>query len=172
MHTGAFDVASDHFSHFARVERLIDVITGAEPQRFLCGFESAETGEHDDGKMWINFTDSSQTFDAGGTRHADVHHDGIGLFLLQEFNAGIDAIGRMHILIWLEQHAQALARTHFVVDNQDLRSLRRDGHNRPSRLEARRVPHAAREDKYLQVMGELGWEIEIDFARAQASICE
>jgi hypothetical protein len=34
------------------------------------------------------------------------------------------------------------------------------------------VPHATREDKYLQIMGELGWEIEIDFARAQASICE
>jgi hypothetical protein len=31
------------------------------------------------------------------------------------------------------------------------------------------VPHATREDKYLQAMGGLGWEIEIDFARAQAA---
>jgi hypothetical protein len=31
------------------------------------------------------------------------------------------------------------------------------------------VPHATKEEKYLQAMGGLGWEIEIDFARAQAA---
>jgi hypothetical protein len=34
-----------------------------------------------------------------------------------------------------------------------LRSLLRGGHDRPSQLEARRVPHATRDDKYLQAMG-------------------
>ena len=102
MNTSAFDIAPDDVPHFARVKRLADVIIGAESHRLFGGFQSAETGQHNDGKMGIDFADFAQTIDAVHAWHANVHDDRVGLFLFKEFHTCLDAVGRVHLIIRLQ----------------------------------------------------------------------
>ena len=51
----AFNVAADDAAHFGSVERFADVVVRAETQRLFRGIERAETGEHDDGNVRIDF---------------------------------------------------------------------------------------------------------------------
>ena len=142
MHPGALDISSDDVAHFASVERLADVVIGPETQRFLGRFERAKTRQHDDGKMWIDLADLAQPLDPIDAGHANVHDDGIGLFFLEQLEAGLDAIGGVHLVIGFQEHAQTFARTDLVVDDEDLGCFGSDDHNKPSRVAARRVPRA------------------------------
>ena len=82
MEPRALDIASDHLAHFARIKWLADVVVRAEAKRFLGRFERAESGQHDDGKMRIDFANPAQAFDAGHAGHSNVHDDRVGFFLL------------------------------------------------------------------------------------------
>ena len=128
MNARALDITPDHFLHFARIKGFADVIVSAEAQCFLRRFQRAETGEHDHGKIRIDLANPPQTLNAGRAGHANVHHDGVGMFLAQKPNAGLDAVSRVHGVIRLEQHAQTFARTHLVIDDENLRAFRGDGH--------------------------------------------
>ena len=123
MEPGALDVAADHFAHFARIKRLADVVVSAEAERFLGRLERAEAGQHDDGKMWIDLANQAQAFDARHSRHPDIHDDGVGLFFGQELQTLFDRVGGMHLIARLQEHAQTFARSHFVVDDEDLREF-------------------------------------------------
>ena len=57
LQTGPLDVPADYLAHLHGVKRFIDVIVSAEPERFLGGLERAETGEHNYGKVRIDFAD-------------------------------------------------------------------------------------------------------------------
>jgi len=98
---GALDIAADDVPHFGGIERFADIIVGAETQGFLGCLERAEPGEHDDGKMRVDFADSAEAFDAGDAGHANIHDNGVGLFFLKKFKTGLDAIGRVDLVIGL-----------------------------------------------------------------------
>ena len=123
MNPGALDVAPDHFPHFARIEWLADVIVRAEPQRFLGRFERAESGQHDHGDVRIDFADLAQAIDAAGAGHANVADDRVRLFFAQDAEPGLDAIGGVNLIVRLQEHPQAFARAHFVIDDEDLREF-------------------------------------------------
>ena len=97
MNARAFDITPDHFLHFARIKGFADVIVSAQTQCFLRCFQRAETCQHDHGKMRVDLADPPQTLDAGGAGHANVHDDRVGMFFPQKPNAGLNAIGRVHV---------------------------------------------------------------------------
>jgi hypothetical protein len=65
-----------------RIKGFVDIIVCAEAERFLCGLECAEAGEHDYGEVRINFADLAQTVDAVHPGHTNVHDNCIGAFFL------------------------------------------------------------------------------------------
>ena len=111
-----------------RIKRLVDVIVRAQPQGLLRGLQRAETGEHDDGNVRIDFADPAQTIDAISARHANVGDHRVGMFFLQQPNAGLDGVRRVHLIVRLQEHAQTLARTDLVVDDEDFRLIGTERH--------------------------------------------
>jgi hypothetical protein len=171
---GSLDVAIDHFLHFVRVKWLADVIIRAEAQSFFGCVERSETSEHDHGEIRIDFADLAQTFDAVYARHANIHHDSIGLSFFEQLNTRFDAISGVHLVIRLQEHAQALAGTDLIIDNKDLWWFARDGHRRQRQLTAMCRPRAGdRKEKHLSSHEEIaGQNVEMDSIGAQAAICE
>jgi hypothetical protein len=51
------------------------------------------------------------------------------VFLLEKPNPGLNAVGRMNLIVRLEQHAQTLARADFVIDDENLGQFQRNGHD-------------------------------------------
>ncbi len=90
--------------------------------------------------MRIDFANLTQTLNAAYSRHPNIHDDGVGLFLFEEFEAGLDAIGSVHLIIWFQKHAQAFARPHFVINNKDLGEFGHGGHRAAAAIEARGMP--------------------------------
>ena len=127
MSAGPFNVAINDLLHFMSIKWLGDVIVSAKSESFLGGFKRPKTGEHDDRKMRIDFANLTQTLNAAYSRHPNIHDDGIGLFLFEEFEAGLDAIGSVHLIIWFQKHAQAFARPHFVINDENLRLVGSNG---------------------------------------------
>jgi hypothetical protein len=123
MNPRPLDVAPDHLSHFARVERLADVIIRAQPERFLRGLQRAKPSQHDHRDVRIDLADAPQTINAARAGHADISDDGIRMFFLEKLDAGLDTIGGVDLIVRLQEHPQAFARTHFVIDDQDLREI-------------------------------------------------
>src|SRR5205823_13103443 len=116
----ALDVATDYFPHFAGIEWLVDVIVRAEPERFLGGLQRTESGQHDNSDVRVYFADPPQTIDAARARHPDVGDHGVGLFFLQQLDPVVDAVRGINLIVRFEKHAQAFARTHLVIDDEDL----------------------------------------------------
>ena len=143
----AFDIAINDLLHFVRIKRFADVIVGSKSKRFFGGLECAETCQHDDGQMRIDLTDLTKTFDSTDSGHPYVHDDGVGLLFFEKFDAGLDAVGGVHLIIWFQQHAQAFARPHFVINNQDLGEFGRGGHGASALREARGMPREGRRTK-------------------------
>ena len=139
MNPGALDVAADHLPHFARIEWLADVIVRAQPQGFLGRFERAKAGEHDDGDVRIDFPDFAQAIDAARPGHADVADDRVRLLFAQNAQTGLDVIGCVNLIIGLQEHPQAFARPHFVVDDKNLGEFGSD-HHYDGRGKAKGVP--------------------------------
>ena len=84
--------------------------------------------------MRIDLANAPQAIDAVGAGHADVAHDRVGFFLLQKAQSGLHSICRVDLIVRLQEHAQALARSHLVVDYEDVREFRCYGHNGPGRI--------------------------------------
>ena len=147
MRARAFNVAVDDLLHFVRIKRFADVIVGTKPESFFRGFERAETGEHDHGKMRINLANLTQPFNSAHARHPNIHDDGVGLFFFKHFEPGLDAIGGVHLIIWFQKHSQALARPHFVINNKDLGQFGPGGHRASAAREARGMPQTRRRSK-------------------------
>ena len=61
-----------------------------------------------------------QTFDAGHARHPNIHDDGVRPLLDQKLQTLLHRIGRVDLITRLQEHPQALARAHLVVDDEDL----------------------------------------------------
>src|SRR5262249_53243510 len=124
-----------------------DVVICAETQRLLCRVERAKTGEHDDGQMRIDFADLTKAFDPADSRHPNVHYDGVGLFFFEKLEAGFDAIRRMHLIIGFQKHPQTFARSHLVINNEDLGEFGRGRHSASAPSEARGMPRKRRRRK-------------------------
>ncbi len=78
--------------------------------------------------MRIDLPNFAQTFDAAGPGHADIADHGVRLFFTQDAKAGFHIVGRVDPVIGLQEHPQTFARTHFVIDDQDLGEFGGDGH--------------------------------------------
>src|SRR2546421_12864801 len=102
MRAGPFDVTINDLLHFMRIKRFADVIVGAESERFLGSLERAETCQHDDGQMRVDLADLTKTFDSADSGHSNVHDDGVGLLFLEKFDAGLDAISGVDLIIWFQ----------------------------------------------------------------------
>src|SRR5205807_4803316 len=97
--------------------------------------------------MRIDFANLTQTLNAAYSRHPNIHDDGVGLLLFEEFEASLDAIGSVHLIIWFQKHAQAFARPHFVINNKDLGEFGRGGHRVAAAIEARGMPRTGQRNK-------------------------
>ena len=78
--------------------------------------------------MRIDLANLAQPFDACHSRHANVHDDGVGSFFLQKLDSGFDVVGRAYLIVGFQEHPQAFARAHFVIDDKNLRLIDSDGH--------------------------------------------
>src|SRR5712692_489447 len=140
MHASALDSAAGHFLHFARIKRLADIVIGTKSKSLFCGLECAEAGQHDDREVRIYFADLAQSLDASHSGHANVHDDGIGLFFLKKFQTRLDTIGGVNLISWLQEHAQTLPRTNFIINDENLGLIDRCGHSASGGLRARGMP--------------------------------
>src|SRR5260370_6007312 len=147
MRTRSFDIAIADLLHLMSIEGFGDIRVGAEWESFLRSFKRTKSGEHDDRKMGVALANLSQTFNAAHPRHPNVHDNCVGLFLSKQFEPGLNAVGRAHLIIWFQEHAQAFARPHFIVNNKDLGEFGRGGHSASAAIEARGMPRAGRRSK-------------------------
>ncbi len=97
--------------------------------------------------MRINLANLAQTLDPAYSRHPNVHDNRVRLFLFEEFDPGLDTISRVHLIIRFQEHAQAFARPHFIINNKDLGQLGRGGHNASAAVEARGMPRTGQRNK-------------------------
>src|SRR5260370_32856599 len=155
MRAGALDIAINDLLHFMSIKRLADIIVCPEPQSFLRSFKRTKTGEHDNREIRVDLTDLTQTVDSAHSRHPNVHDDGVGLFFFEEFEAGLDAIGGVDLIIWFQEHAQAFVRPHFVINNKDLGQFGRGGHKSAAAKKSKGMP--ARGGKKKKKTGQINW---------------
>ena len=78
--------------------------------------------------MRIDFADPPQAVDAARPGHANVGNHGIGMFFLQDLDAGVHTVGGVDLVIGLEKHAQTFARNHLVIDHEDLGKVGGNSH--------------------------------------------
>jgi hypothetical protein len=80
----------------------------------------------------------------------------------------------MHLIIWFQEHAQAFARPHFVINNKNLGQFGRGGHNASAAIEARGMPQRGRRNK--KNRRKFIWlsraNVEAEISGTQGATCE
>ena len=105
--------------HRGDVERLVDVIAGAQPQGLPHRVGGLEGRHHDDLDAGIHVLETFQQFDPRHARHADIQDGHINLVALGQLD-GRGAVGsHPHLVFVLENDAQRLPRPFLVVHHQE-----------------------------------------------------
>ena len=119
----ALQRALHHQLDLVRLERLGNVIEGAELHRLDRGVDLRQTGDHDHVDVGMAFLDQAQHFEAADIRHHDVEdHHVVGVFL--DFAQRLAAVlHRLDPIVVAVEDAQAAADDDLlVVDDQNSRA--------------------------------------------------
>ena len=92
----------DGGAHGGNIERLIDVVAGAQAQRLAHGIGRLEGGHHHHLDAGINVFQAFEGFDPGHARHANVQHGGINPVCLGQFDCRRAIAGHQDMVIILE----------------------------------------------------------------------
>ncbi len=100
------------------VERLVDVVARAQPQRLPDRVRRLKRRDHDRLDVRPHEPQPLQHFDARHARHADVQDRHVNVVLLRQFNRRRPVLGHQQIVIVLENHPQRHPRPFLVVHDQ------------------------------------------------------
>ena len=114
---------ADGGAHRRNVKRLVDVITGAEPERLPDGVGRLERRHHDRLHFGLHVFQALQNLDARHAGHADVQHRHVNVMFLRQLNRRRAVLGHEQVVVVLENYPQRLARAVFVVHNQQRAAL-------------------------------------------------
>jgi len=102
-------------------ERLDEVLEGTVCQRVLDRLQRGVGGDHHDFDRRIGALDVAEELEPVHLGHLDVHDDDVGLEPPEMVEGHAPVLGRLDLVVGLEQHAQRLARTELVVHDEDAR---------------------------------------------------
>ncbi len=105
--------------HCRDVERLVDVIAGAEPQGLAHGFAGLEGRHHDDLDAGVHGLETFQQFDSRHAGHADIQDGDIDFVVLGQLDGGGPVGSHPHFVLVLENDVQRLPRPFLVVHHQE-----------------------------------------------------
>src|ERR1700736_3774880 len=97
--------------------------------------------------MRVDLANLTKSLNSTHSRHPNIHDDSVGLLFFEQFNAGFNAICGVHLIVRFQEHAQALARTDFVIDNENLGAFGTGGHSSSAASEAGGLPQTGRKRK-------------------------
>ena len=100
-------------------ERLDQVLEGAMAEGQLDRLQRRVGRDHHDLDGGIDPLDAAQDLEAVDLRHLDVEDDQVGPELGQLIERAARAVGRLDLVVRLEDHAQRFTRAHLVVDDED-----------------------------------------------------
>ena len=102
------------------VERLEDVVVGAELHRLDRRLRRAVGGHHDDDLPRVDLPDFLERIEPALLAHADVHHDEVGLRLRAMPDALVARLGAQDVeRLLFQQAAEGIVDVLLVVDDED-----------------------------------------------------
>ena len=124
---GLAGVAAHRLLQHVDVERLLEILVGAEAHRHLRRGERPVAGHHNNRGVGVDLAQFLQALDAVFLRHADIHdHHGEG-FAANQLEAAVHAVGGLHVEFILQQVAHAFPRAQFVINDEHLGARRGRG---------------------------------------------
>jgi hypothetical protein len=104
------------------VERLAQIIAGAEAHRFDRGLGRGEGGDHDAEDVLVDLLRGTQDVDAAEIGHLDVRDQDVDRLAPEQIDRGAAVLGQQHFVALAPQHdLQHLAHRALIVDDQDPR---------------------------------------------------
>ena len=100
------------------VERLVDVIARAQPQRLSDRVRRLKRRHHDRLDVRVHIFETFQNFDARHAGHANVQHGHVNGMFLRQLNRRWPVLGHQHVVFVLENDPQRLPRTILIVHHQ------------------------------------------------------
>ncbi len=82
------------------------------------GIDGLIGGEHDDFDIRVMLFEFSEQFDSRHSVHADIENGAMDHMVFNEFECLLAAVGHQDLVFVLEHHVEGLARTHFIIDNE------------------------------------------------------
>ena len=116
------DLLADLHLQQIDVERLAQVVAGAEPHRLDGGVGRRERRDHDAEDVLVDLLGGAQHLDAAHVGHLDVGDQQVDRLALEEVDRGAAVLGEQHLVALAPQHdRQQLAHRPLVVDDEDAR---------------------------------------------------
>ena len=104
------------------VERLAQVVAGAEPHRFDRRLGRGERRDHDAEDVLVDLLRGAQHVDAAQVGHLDVGDQQVDRLALQRVDGGAAVLGEQHLVAFAAQHdRQQLPHRSLIVDDEDAR---------------------------------------------------
>ena len=117
------DLLADLHLEQIDVERLAQVIAGAEPHRFDGGLGRREGRDHDAEDVLIDVLRRAQHVDAAQVGHLDVRDQQVHRLALEQVDRRAAVLGEQHFVSLAAQHdRQQLAHRPLIVDDEDARA--------------------------------------------------
>ena len=102
------------------VERLAQVVAGAQPHRFDGGFGRRERRDHDAEDVLVDLLGRPQHVHAAHVGHLDVGDQQIDRLALERLDGGAAVLGEQHLVAFAAEHdRQQLAHRPLIVDDED-----------------------------------------------------
>jgi hypothetical protein len=102
------------------VERLAQIVAGAQPHRLDRRLGGSKGRNHDPENVLIDFLGRAQHVDAAQVRHLDIRDQQVDRFALEQADGGAAVLGEQHIVAFAPQHdGQQLAHRALIVDHEN-----------------------------------------------------
>ncbi len=114
------DLLADLHLEQVDVERLAQVVAGAQPHRFDRGVGRRKRGDHDAENVVIDFLGGAQDVDTAQVRHLDVGNQQIDRLAFEHGDRGAAVFGEQHFVAFAPQHdRQQFPHRPLIVHHQD-----------------------------------------------------
>ena len=115
-----FQRLADDDRQFVEVERLVDVVVGAQAHRLDGSLQHAEGGDHDDDQLLVELLGAGEHFQPVHAGELDIEEHQVGHVFLQLAQGVLAGCRGLHLVALLAQRLlQGPADQVFVVDNQN-----------------------------------------------------
>ena len=118
-HDVAFHRITDRLAQGGDVKRLIQVVTGSQPQRLARRLERLVGSEHDHFDRRIYPLQLLQNVDSRHSRHPDIQDGSVDLMIARQLHGLGAIVGHQNLILVLKNKANGLPRAFLVIDDQE-----------------------------------------------------